>query len=310
MTDQKDITDHNNYRALLNHGFVGIADEEITINGVDTLVPAVMGNDKSISRSARMSYGKGTRVMNNDEALIRYLLRHAHTTPFEMAEIKFHAKMPIFVARQWVRHRTASINEYSARYSVLTDEFYIPKAEHLQPQSKDNKQGRAGQLSEHRILEVQNAMRDSASAAYGIYEALLDEAPEGAEDYEAEGIARELARTVLPISGYTEWYWKANLHNVLNFLRLRMDPHAQYEVRIYAETMYELIKPYFPIACQAFEDYIFNAEKFSAMEMELIRTMFNKTLWDSAGPSWEDDTRTRLNMSKREMTEFKNKFDL
>lgn len=302
MTNQADIIEHVNYRPLLNHGFVGIADEELNDG---TLVPAIMGNDRSISRSARMSYGKGTRAISDDENLIRYLLRHAHTTPFEMAEIKFHVKLPIFVARQWVRHRTASINEYSARYSILTDEFYIPDAANLQPQSTNNKQGRDGAFTDYRIDEVQSTLRRSQEAAYGVYEALLDEGGD-------EGVAREIARTVLPTSGYTEWYWKANLHNVLNFIRLRSDPHAQYEIRVYADAMVEMLQPYFPIAIRAFEDYITGAEKFSRMEMLLIREMFNHTRWESYYPSIEieEKERKRLNMSKREWDEFKGKFSL
>lgn len=302
MTDQKDIIEHPNFRPVLDHGFVGIADEELNDG---TLVPAVMGNDKSISRSARMSYGKGTRTINDDENLIRYLLRHAHTTPFEMAEIKFHAKMPIFVARQWVRHRTASINEYSARYSILSNEFYIPNPEHLLPQSKDNKQGRDGEFTDYRKNEVRDIMKRSQDELYGIYEGLIDEDGD-------EGVARELARTVLPTSGYTEWYWKANLHNVLNFIRLRSDPHAQYEIRVYADAMLELIKPYFPIAIKAFEDYVTGSEKFSRMEMKLVREMFNKTRWSSYYPTPEAEDRERVNlgMSKREWAEFKLKFDL
>jgi thymidylate synthase (FAD) len=302
MTNQTDILDHSNYIPLLNQGFVGIADEEMADG---TLVPSVMGNDKSISRSARMSYGKGTRSINDDTSLIRYLLRHKHTTPFEMAEIKFHAKMPIFVARQWVRHRTASINEYSARYSILTDEFYLPEAANLMAQSVNNKQGRDGQLSISRIIDVQNSISDSFRTNYALYESLLDE--EG-----SEGIARELARMVLPTNGYTEWYWKANLHNILNFLRLRMDTHAQYEIRVYADAMFELVKKYFPIACAAYEDYILNAESFSAMEMKIIHQFFNKTMWDSYFPSsdFEEEFRLNLNMSKREWDEFKNKMDI
>jgi len=302
LTNQVDIKDHANYRPLLDHGFVGIADEELNDG---TLVPSIMGNDKSITRSARMSYGKGTRALNDDANLIRYLLRHHHTTPFEMAEIKFHAKMPIFVARQWVRHRTASINEYSARYSILTKEFYVPTAEHLQPQSANNKQGRDGEFSDYRVKEVQDTLRASQNAAYDIYEALLD-------DDGDESVAREIARTVLPTSGYTEWYWKANLHNVLNFIRLRADPHAQYEIRVYADAMLGLMQPYFPIAIEAFNDYVVQSVQFSKMEVALIKEMFNHTRWNSYFPdeASKDTMRKQLNMSKREWSEFEVKFDL
>jgi len=302
LTNQVDIRDHANYKPLLDHGFVGIADEELNDG---TLVPAIMGNDRSITRSARMSYGKGTKAINDDTSLIRYLLRHHHTTPFEMAEIKFHAKMPIFVARQWVRHRTASINEYSARYSILTNEFYIPNVDNLQPQSTNNKQGRDGLLTDYRVDEVQKTLQASQQAAYDVYEALLDEDGD-------EGVAREIARTVLPTSGYTEWYWKANLHNVLNFIRLRVDPHAQYEIRVYADAMLELMRPYFPIALEAFDDYVVHAEQFSKMEMTLIREMFNHTRWDSYYPGElsKEKMRKQLNMSKREWSEFEDKFGL
>lgn len=569
MTTQNDVRDHPNYRPILDHGFVGIADEELNDG---TLVPAVMGNDRSIARSARMSYGKGTRTINDDEMLIRYLLRHKHTTPFEMClggdtripcayvngvsaktytikelsnafesggkenswvklvnirtvnddgtivstkiknawktgvkkvfrvtddsllernivatsnhpfltpdgyktleelsvgseiymngiqdtiekmwydgykleeiadtigmqrevlyqslkdagvdtsertgflrktvgshkspraiasavkpilenshceitgklaeeihhldqdphnneianlvhvsrsshkafhnekyfpnityirkigkieeleemevydlevahdnhnfvaegfvvhncEFKFHAKMPIFVARQWVRHRTATINEMSGRYSVLTNEFYIPDVEHLQPQSSNNKQGRDGEFDDETVDQYQKLIAGHSASAYETYEYLLDD---------NDGIARELARTVLPTNGYTEWYWKANLHNTLNFIRLRNDPHAQYEIRVYAEAMLDLIQEHVPIAVKAFEDYVANSVSFSGMEIELIKEMFNHTRWNSYFPDESSAIamQQKLGMSKREWTEFKDKFNI
>ena len=190
-----------------------------------------MGSDDAIVQAARVSYGKGTRKVSQDRGLIRYLMRHRHTTPFEMVEFKFHAKMPIFVARQWVRHRTANINEYSLRYSEARDEFYIPDEKHILFQSKLNKQGRSGEVPADLKKKVQDYFRDISDKSYTIYSELND-----------AGIARELARAILPVNIYTEWYWKNDLHNILHFLSLRMDPHAQYEIRIYAEAMAEIVK--------------------------------------------------------------------
>ncbi len=323
MTLQKDILNDKNYKPLLDFGFIGIAYDELNDG---TLVPAIMGNDMSISRAARISYGEGTKAISNDEILIRYLLRHHHTTPFEMAEIKFHIKMPIFVARQWIRHRTASVNEYSGRYSIMSNEFYVPEPENIKPQSMDNKQGRTGELSEQNVKPVIQAMNHVSGLARATYLSLINEIPDALGphdisigghgfnkpyyDEDFNGIARELARIVLPVSNYTELYWKANLHNIFHLMKLRMDPHAQYEIRVYAEAMYELLKPYFPIALKAFDDYINEAVTLSKMEYELVRRFFNQTKWESFFPSetFEDKERKRLGMSKREWTEFKSKF--
>ncbi len=214
-----------------------------------------MGNDDAIVQAARVSYGKGTRKMSQDRGLIRYLMRHRHTTPFEMVEFKFHAKMPIFVARQWVRHRTANINEYSLRYSEARDEFYIPDEEHILFQSKLNKQGRSGEVPADLKKKVQDYFRDISDKSYTIYSELND-----------AGIARELARAVLPVNLYTEWYWKNDLHNILHFLSLRLDPHAQYEIRIYAEAMAEIVKKIAPFAYEAFQDYVVGGMRFSSIE--------------------------------------------
>ena len=214
-----------------------------------------MGNDDAIVQAARVSYGKGTRKVSQDRGLIRYLMRHRHTTPFEMVEFKFHAKMPIFVARQWVRHRTANINEYSLRYSEARDEFYIPHEEHILFQSKLNKQGRSGEVPADLKKKVQDYFRDISDKSYTIYSELND-----------AGIARELARAVLPVNLYTEWYWKNDLHNILHFLSLRLDPHAQYEIRIYAEAMAEIVKKIAPFAYEAFKDYVVGGMRFSSIE--------------------------------------------
>jgi len=321
MTDQNDVVNDSNYRPVLDHGFIGIAYEEIG----EQLVPAVLGNDKSIARSARMSYGKGTRTINDDESLIRYLLRHHHTTPFEMVEVKFHVKMPIFVARQWIRHRTASINEYSGRYSVMSNEFYVPAFEDIMPQSRDNKQGRDGEMSDSNKETVIDVFEATYNHAERGYRALLGDCDNAVvnysgkfvdkfdeEYYEADGIARELARCVLPVGNYTELYWKANLHNIFHFMKLRIDSHAQKEIRVYAEAMYELLKPYVPIALQAFDDYIRNSTNLSSVELKLAKEFFNKTKWITFFPSEarEEEERLRLGMSKREWVEFKDKFDL
>ena len=214
-----------------------------------------MGSDDAIVQAARVSYGKGTRKVSQDRGLIRYLMRHRHTTPFEMVEFKFHAKMPIFVARQWVRHRTANINEYSLRYSEARDEFYIPDEKHILFQSKLNKQGRSGEVPADLKKKVQDYFRDISDKSYTIYSELND-----------AGIARELARAILPVNIYTEWYWKNDLHNILHFLSLRMDPHAQYEIRIYAEAMAEIVKKIAPFAYEAFQDYVVGGMRFSSIE--------------------------------------------
>ena len=230
----------------LNAGFVRLID--------------YMGGDESIVQAARVSYGKGTKTVNEDRGLIRYLMRHMHTTPFEMVELKFHVKLPIFVARQWIRHRTANVNEYSGRYSVMKDEFYIPEHHAIHFQSLRNKQGRK---EEDVPAELQAKVLDILTASqqqmYTEYEQMLE-----------SDIARELARINLPLSLYTEWYWKIDLHNLFHFLRLRIDPHAQYEIRVYGEAMAEITKRVAPMAWEAFEDYVLKCEKFSRLEMNVV----------------------------------------
>ena len=235
----------------LNAGFVRLID--------------YMGGDESIVQAARVSYGKGTKTVNEDRGLIRYLMRHQHTTPFEMVELKFHVKLPIFVARQWIRHRTANVNEYSGRYSVMKDEFYVPEHDAIHYQSKGNRQGRAGDevpaALRQRVLEI---LTKAQGETYAEYEQMLE-----------SDIARELARVHLPLSLYTEWYWKIDLHNLFHFLALRMDPHAQYEIRVYAEAMAEITRKVAPIAWEAFEDYSLKAEHFSRIEMGVLRKHLN-----------------------------------
>lgn len=233
---------------VLDHGFVRCVD--------------YLGSDQSIVQAARVSYGDGTKHTSNDRGLIRYLMRHWHTTPFEMCEIKLHMKLPIFVARQMVRHRTASINEYSARYSLLSGDFYVPELDKIAKQSEVNNQGRGAVLDKdaaHRVREGMMAVGEDAFAVYNHF------------NEEEVGLARELSRTVLPVSTYTEWYWKIDLHNLFHFLRLRADPHAQYEVRVYAEVICELVKDWVPVAYEAFEDYRRNAVSLSAQQRAYVR---------------------------------------
>lgn len=219
-----------------------------------------MGGDEAIVQAARVSYGKGTRKVSQDRGLIRYLMRHRHTTPFEMVEFKFHAKMPIFVARQWVRHRTANINEYSLRYSEARDEFYIPAPQHIHFQSNVNKQGRQeSEVPEELTEKVIHTFKEISEKSFAFYSELNE-----------AGIARELARAVLPVNLYTEWYWKNDLHNIFHFLSLRLDDHAQYEIREYAGAMAKLVRKVAPIAYEAFEDYSVSGLLFSNLEQMML----------------------------------------
>lgn len=245
---------------VLDHGFIRVID--------------YMGDDAAVVQAARVSYGRGTKKVSEDEGLIRYLMRHRHTTPFEMCEIKFHVKLPIFVARQWIRHRTASINEYSARYSVLDREFYLPTPEHLAAQSRDNKQGRGEVLDGWEAEAVIDLLRRDAVRNYADYIAMINEDPMGITvDSRRKGLARELARMNLTLNTYTQWYWKVDLHNLLGFLALRADSHAQYEIRAYAEVMLDIVKAWVPFTHQAFLDYRLGAATFSAQMIAVIRRM-------------------------------------
>lgn len=227
-----------------------------------------MGNDEAIEQAARVSYGSGTRSTSATRGLVRYLWRHKHTTPFEMVELKFHAKMPIFVARQWVRHRTANINEYSGRYSILDREFYVPSPNVLAEQSSNNKQGRKDEaISPDEAEKIRQLITEDATMVYDHYEHLLNDDGSGNPvDENRPSLARELARMGLSLNFYTQWYWKIDLHNLFHFLKLRMDSHAQYEIRVYAEAMAQIVKDSYPIAWEAFEDYDRQAESLSRME--------------------------------------------
>ncbi len=250
------------YQAIpvLDHGFVRVVD--------------YMGDDAAVVQAARVSYGRGTKSVRGDEGLIRYLLRHRHTTPFEMCEIKFHVKLPIFVARQWIRHRTANVNEYSARYSILDREFYTPAPEHLAAQSSANRQGRGEVLQGAEAQEVLGWLKTDAAQAFGHYEAMLNETPDGGQvDPARQGLARELARMTLPLSTYTQWYWKIDLHNLLHFLSLRADSHAQYEIRAYAEAMLDVVKRWVPVTYQAFQDYAVGGAQLSAAGLAVVKRL-------------------------------------
>ncbi|MCE2755556.1 MAG: FAD-dependent thymidylate synthase [Ignavibacteriae bacterium] len=250
-----------------------------------------MGDDAAIVQAARVSYGSGTKKVLEDRGLIRYLLRHAHTTPFEMVEFKFHVKLPIFVARQWIRHRTANVNEYSGRYSEMKDEFYTPNPNDIRPQSVLNKQGRSEETLPDGIAEqAANAFKAGQDEAYAQYQEFLE-----------QGIAREIARINLPVSNYTEWYWKIDLHNLFHFLRLRIDSHAQYEIRVFAEAIAELVKPFVPHAWEAFEDYVLNAHRMTAPELKVLKHLLEAMEFPS------DETLAELGLKGREAVEFKDK---
>jgi thymidylate synthase (FAD) len=243
---------------VLDHGFVRVID--------------YMGTDSAIVQAARVSYGKGTKKTREDEGLIRYLLRHRHTTPFEMCEIKFHIKLPIFIARQWIRHRTANVNEYSGRYSVMDKEFYLPLPEHLAAQSSSNRQGRGDTLQGSEALRALEILESDARKAYAHYEELLNGNEAGdIFDETKQGLARELARMTLPVNFYTQWYWKIDLHNLMHFLSLRADSHAQYEIRAYADVMLEMVKAWVPLTYQAFMDYRMGAAELSAQGLDVVR---------------------------------------
>ena len=245
---------------VLDHGFVRVID--------------YMGDDSAIVQAARVSYGRGTKRVSEDAGLIRYLMRHYHSTPFEMCEIKYHVKLPIFVARQWIRHRTANVNEYSARYSILDREFYIPAPEHLAAQSSVNRQGRGTVLAGEEAVHVLDLLREDATRCYDHYAEMLNEDATGAPlDASRQGLARELARMNLTLNTYTQWYWKIDLYNLFHFLSLRADAHAQYEIRAYAEAMLETVKAWVPIAYQAFLDYRLGAATLSAQMLVAVRRM-------------------------------------
>ncbi|MCS6932716.1 MAG: FAD-dependent thymidylate synthase [Acetobacteraceae bacterium] len=250
------------FRAIpvLDHGFIRVVD--------------YLGDDSAVVQAARVSYGRGTRAANEDRGLIRYLMRHRHSTPFEMCEIKYHVKLPIFVARQWIRHRTSNVNEYSARYSVLDREFYIPAPEHLAAQSALNRQGRGAVLEGAEAARVLELLREDAARNYDHYLEMLNEDEEGRpRDPSRLGLARELARMNLTLNTYTQWYWKTDLHNLFHFLSLRADAHAQYEIRAYAEAMLETVRAWVPLCFEAFRDYRLGAATLSAQMLAVVRRM-------------------------------------
>ncbi|MSP81499.1 MAG: FAD-dependent thymidylate synthase [Alphaproteobacteria bacterium] len=246
--------------AVLDRGFVRVVD--------------YMGDDGAVVQAARVSYGRGTKSVRDDAGLIAYLLRHRHTTPFEMCEIKYHVKLPVFVARQWIRHRTANVNEISARYSVVEDEFYVPAPEHLAAQSVVNRQGRGEVLQGEEAASVLALLEEEARRSYARYGQLLNEGPGGKPlDPDRKGLARELARMNLTLNVYTQWYWKIDLHNLLHFLSLRADPHAQYEIRAYAEAMLETVKRWVPLVHAAFEEHGLGGARFSAKALAVVRRL-------------------------------------
>ncbi len=251
---------------VLDHGFVRVID--------------YMGDDSAICQAARVSYGKGTKAVSNDAGLIRYLMRHWHSTPFEMCEIKLHVKLPVFVARQWIRHRTANVNEYSARYSILDREFYIPAPEHLNAQSVVNNQGRGALLQGEEAARVLDILKRDCNQAYDHYEQMIS-------DDGQSGLARELARMNLPMNIYTQWYWKVDLHNLFHFLHLRADSHAQYEIRVYADAICKIVADWVPAAYGAFEDYRMGGAQFSGKGMEVLRRMLKgeKVTQETSGMS-------------------------
>jgi thymidylate synthase (FAD) len=260
------------YKAIsvLDHGFVRVID--------------YMGDDGAVVQAARVSYGKGTRKVSEDRGLINYLMRHRHTTPFEMCEIKYHVKLPIFVARQWIRHRTANVNEYSARYSILDREFYIPAPDQLAAQSQSNRQGRGDVLEGDEAARVLRILREDAALCYEHYTEMLNEDEDGNTlDAARRGLARELARMNLTLNVYTQWYWKTNLHNLLHFLSLRADPHAQYEIRVYADAMLETLKAWVPLVHDAFMQYRMGGAHLSAAGLEIVKRMIDGEKIEQAG---------------------------
>jgi thymidylate synthase (FAD) len=258
---------------VLDHGFIRVID--------------YMGDDAAICQAARVSYGTGTKSVQNDAGLIRYLMRHWHSTPFEMCEIKLHVKLPIFVARQWIRHRTANVNEYSARYSILDREFYIPADDQLAAQSTLNHQGRGDILQGEEAARVLDILKTDSNRSYDNYQAMISEDGQ-------QGLARELARMNLPMNMYTQWYWKVDLHNLFHFLRLRADQHAQYEIRVYADEICKVVADWVPAAYSAFEDYRMGGANLSGKAMECIRRMLKG----------EDVTQDSSGMSAGEWREF------
>ena len=264
---------------VLDKGFIRIVD--------------YMGNDSSIVQAARVSYGKGTKKKSQDEGLIRYLLRHRHTTPFEMCEIKLHVKLPIFIARQWIRHRTANVNEYSARYSILEDEFYIPKIRNLAEQSSINKQGRGQEVDKASAQKIIDILLKDSKNCYDNYTWMLNEEETSNFDKNRPSLSRELARINLTLNTYTEWYWKVDLHNFMHFVSLRADQHSQYEIRAYAEILLNILKSWVPMTYRAFSSYRLNSAELSEESLNIIKKLVKG----------KKVKRKETNLSKREWDE-------
>ncbi len=272
---------------ILDHGFIRVID--------------YMGDDSSIVQAARVSYGKGTKKVSTDSGLIKYLMRHWHSTPFEMCEIKYHVKLPIFIARQWIRHRTANVNEYSARYSILDKEFYLPEPNHLAAQSKNNRQGRGDILQGEQAKKVLDLLKGDAERTYKNYENMLNERYDGSViDESQNGLARELARMNLTLGTYTQWYWKTDLLNLMNFLRLRADHHAQYEIRAYADVMLDTLKRWVPITYEAFLDYRVGGTEVSSKGKKVLKRLI----------SGENIDLESSGLSKREWNELMEAFEI
>jgi len=273
---------------VLDHGFLRVVD--------------YMGNDGAVVQAARVSYGSGTKKVSEDQGLINYLMRHRHSTPFEMCEIKLHVKLPIFVARQWIRHRTANVNEYSARYSILDNEFYIPAKDQLSEQSTNNKQGRGNLIPNDQAKEVMDLLRNDAERSYSHYQAMLNTKEDGTIiDEGKKCVARELARMNLTLNYYTQWYWKIDLHNFMNFLSLRGDSHAQYEIRVYAEIMLNFLKRWCPAVYEAFLKYRMNGTFLSQSGKDIIKAIINGE---------KDINPKEFGMSQREWRELREQFSL
>jgi len=310
-TPQSKIINDDKYIPCLDHGFVGLVDH--------------MGSDHSIVQAARVSYGAGTKSVRKDRGLIRYLLRRHHWTPFEMAEVKFHVKLPIFVARQLIRHRTSNVNEYSARYSEMSNEFYVPEHDVIQAQSSTNNQGRGNDIDDVSKEGVRWLIKQNSIHAYNTYLTLMGK-DEGFIDnddpiYDAydsddplltqefkdnDGVAREIARTTLPVGNYTELYWKQDLRNLMHLVHLRADSHAQYEIRVYADAIYQFIKKLYPVAMEAWEDYVRDAVVFSRMEKQLLLELLGDMDVEETVSKMaeQDEFMERSGLTQREIYEF------
>jgi thymidylate synthase (FAD) len=298
MTKAIDVEGNPSYIRILDHGFVGLID--------------TMGDDHAIVQAARVSYGSGTKSVREDRGLIRYLLSHRHTSPIEMCEAKLHIKIPIFVMRQLVRHRTASLNEYSGRYSEMTDEFYVPAFEDIKPQSTTNKQGRSGEMPGLEKERAHNIMSRIATENYNEYQILLGKDDGGYNIADVVGVSRELARTVLPVSNYTELYWKQDLHNLMHLLKLRTDSHAQYEIRVVADAIYNLVQPKFPLAFEAWVDYVRDAVSVSRMEQLLLKDLLQGKSVQQLMQDYNSQTEflEHYGLSKREFEDLRARWQL